>query len=503
MAEIIKQYGLPRSGTNYARYLIEQNYKTRVIVDKEGWKHGYISNNLPPRRKCVLVCKNPFSWLSSIYQFHSKTDWSDIHIKKPKSMSEFLRVEFIGYHLGNLIAHKNPITCWNDMHRHWLAIKHTKRLVSILRHEDLINNAEESLRKLASELLLVKKGTTFIDTKNTFGRIGDGIVRPTNNLFPTLYYQNKTYMELFSQEDVTWINNQIDTEIVTKLNYGDYFRKPEIKTIGCKPSVYEPSKEEVKLDALIKTNKPKKVLVVFHHGLGDLLMFLEPFRALKESNPTTHFDLGLPKELGQKDVYPDAIDVGDDLDLLDYDLIAKIHFPMSEEQEQYTKGEWCCIKELGIKPTSGHVAPNLIIKNKLISVHFNITCLPNSCNPDEATAHKIWDEIIEAGYVPIESHFEHKFHNPINKKFDFVSATVRGCHPHISTLAGLLEHSAAFIGVVSGNFHLALSVLPPERIILLEKEFTAPMFTKSPIYRCDIVNYIDGSIFDWLKTTNP
>ena len=73
--------------------------------------------------------------------------------------------------------------------------------------------------------------------------------------------------------------------------------------------------------------------------------------------------------------------------------------------------------------------------------------------------------------------------------FDFIFSTTRGCKPKVSTLAGLIKNSAAFIGVVSGNFHVALSVLPPERIMLLEKDFTAPMFTKLPIARCDIKHY--------------
>ena len=264
--------------------------------------------------------------------------------------------------------------------------------------------------------------------------------------------------------------------------------------------LYEPFYKDVKLYQTIKTLNAKRVLLFFWHGIGDLIMFLEPYRHLREALPDVHFDLAIVKGIGQEEIVPDAIGFSgdDDLDKLDYDIVSKIHFPMSEGQEQYTKGEWCCVHELGIEPKNGHSIGACPTKNRLVSVHFNITCLPASCNPDEETAHKIWREIRSAGYIPIESHFEHTFHNPVNKKFDFVDATVRKCKARISSLAGLINHSAAFIGVVSGNFHVATSLLPPSRILLLEKDFTAPMFTKLPVGRCNIKKYEEGSVEKWL-----
>ncbi len=264
--------------------------------------------------------------------------------------------------------------------------------------------------------------------------------------------------------------------------------------------VVEPLYQDTKLDAVIKDTRAKRVLLFFWHGLGDLIMFLKPFEALKAANPGVSFDLGIVQGIGQEEIVPDAIGftTDRDLDKLDYDLVAKIHFPMNEGQEQYTKGEWCCLHELGIPPVAGHSIGSCPAPNRLVSVHFNITCLPASCNPDEQTAEKIWNEIRSAGMIPIESHFEHTFHNPVNKKFDFVDSTVRRVRPRISTLTGLLANSFAFVGVVSGNFHAALSVLPTERICLLEKDFKAPMFTKLPVKRIDIKNYQDGEIEKWL-----
>jgi len=265
-------------------------------------------------------------------------------------------------------------------------------------------------------------------------------------------------------------------------------------------NVVEPLYQDKKLNEVIKLTKAKRVLLFFWHGLGDLIMFMGPLESLKNQHPEVHFDLGIVRGIGQEELYEGAIGftADDKLEELDYDIVAKIHFPMSEGQDELTKGQWCCVQELGIRPVFGHSIRDCKPINRLVAVHFNITCLPKSCNPDRDTAKRIWDEILEAGAVPIESHFEHTFHNPVNEKFDFIDCTVRKVKPQISTLAGLIKNAGAFIGVVSGNFHVALSVLPPERIMLLEKDFTAPMFTKEKITRCDIKKYKEGSVREWL-----
>jgi len=252
------------------------------------------------------------------------------------------------------------------------------------------------------------------------------------------------------------------------------------------------------------TPETKRILIIFWHGVGDAVMFFKPFEALKQQFPAIHFDLAFAKGLTQEVMYPGALLVtGDDLKddklkAMDYDIVAKVHFPMNEAQQEFTKGEWCCIKELGIEPVWGHSAlPEC--QNRLVGVHFNITCLPGAANPDEETAKRVWNDILEAGYIPIETHFEHVFHNPVNKKFDFVDCTVRRAKAEVDSLIGLIRNLGAFVGVVSGNFHIALATLPPERIFFLEKDFKLECFTKHPIARADIhPGKYNGEVKLWL-----
>lgn len=269
--------------------------------------------------------------------------------------------------------------------------------------------------------------------------------------------------------------------------------------------IFNPEKSEKKLSQVIDEVKPKTVGVIFIHGLGDLIMFLNPFQALKDKYPEINFRLCLQRGLSFEDIVPDAdFELCSDLSKIEqssYDLVALVHFPMSEGQTVLTKGEWCCVHELGIDPVCGHK----LIQDKpkkLIGVHYNITCLPDSCNPDEETAKKIWKEIIDSGFIPIEMHFQHAFHNPANKKFDFVDCHVRSAHAKISNLIGLMGSLAGAVCVVSGNFHLALAMLPSNRIMFLEKHFRLECFTRLPVARANILpnQYKEGTISKWLTT---
>ncbi len=262
------------------------------------------------------------------------------------------------------------------------------------------------------------------------------------------------------------------------------------------PMIIEPLKQDKKLSAYLEPNM--RVLIVFWHGLGDVVQFASIFDRLKELYPNTHFDIALQKGLDEEVIIPEAklitslenIEEG-------YDLTALIHFPV-ETDPILTKSELCCREELGIEPISFYKSlPKF--DSKLCAVHFNLTCLPYLANPDRDTSEKIWNEILEAGWIPIETHFEHTFHNPVNKKFDFIDCTVRRCRPQVSTLIGLLGVCGAFVGVVSGNFHCAMAMMSHERIAFLEKDIPVSRFTHEPIKSINIKNYQTGQILEWLS----
>ena len=261
------------------------------------------------------------------------------------------------------------------------------------------------------------------------------------------------------------------------------------------------AKEGKKLSEYLDTGSYKKVLLPTWHGCGDICMFAAPLKYLREKYPHIKIDVGLARGLQQEFIIEDAVlldgDWKETVKTSDYDLVFSCHMPLEKIGDlSVTKAEVCCDEELGIPRTCGHLP---IKRKKLVGIHFHNTSVSWLTNPDEAIAKKIWQEIIDAGCVPIETLFKHVFYNDTSKAFDFADNHVRGWPARLDTLISLLGACDCFIGVVSGNFHLALSLLPCERVCLLEKELSAPMFTKLPVGRCSIKPYQEGSVSKWLK----
>jgi hypothetical protein len=262
------------------------------------------------------------------------------------------------------------------------------------------------------------------------------------------------------------------------------------------------AKEGKKLVEYLDTGEYKKVLLPCWHGVGDIVMFNAPLTYLRGKYPDIKIDVGLASGLQEEYILSDSVllegDWKETVVNSDYDLVFSCHMPLEKlEDDTLTKAEVCCIEELGIPPVCGHLS----IKHKpIVGVHFHNTSVNWLTNPTEEVAKKIWGEVIEAGCIPVETLFQHGFYNDTSKKFDFTDNHVRNWPARLDTCVSLIGHCDYFIGVVSGNFHIALSVLPYTKVCLLEKDLKVGHFTKLPVKGIDIKNYIDGSVKEWIKT---
>ncbi len=264
-------------------------------------------------------------------------------------------------------------------------------------------------------------------------------------------------------------------------------------------SILTESKDGMKLHEHLATGGYKRCLIPFWHGVGDVVMFLPILKRLREMHPRMTIDIGLCKGLDQETFVPDAILLDGDWrekhEALGYDLVFPVNFPTENLGDtSKTKAEISCIEEIGIPPVCGHLR---LKTKKLVAVHFQITSVPWAANAEPDVARQIWNDIKAAGFIPVETHFQHVFHNPANEKFDFVDNHVRQWTPKIATLMALLSSCHAFVGVVSGNFHMAMSVLGPTKVMLLEKDLKAGHFTKWPIATANLKDY-HGEVKDWL-----
>jgi hypothetical protein len=235
-----------------------------------------------------------------------------------------------------------------------------------------------------------------------------------------------------------------------------------------------------------------RALIRFGHGLGDTLMFMPAFESLRELHPEVAIDLYV--ESGQEEIWDSVADKDAD----GYDHVFHLDFPMSEGTGK-TKLELCCETELGIDPPYQEVAWVRSQFSPLVGVHFHGTALPESVNCPEAVARQIWEEILHAGRIPIECHFEHIFHNPSNEKFSWIDRDVRGCRADLHNLFGLVQRLGAFIGVASGPWVVALAWIPA-RTMLLENRHTLGDYVRvKKTHAVHINDYQPGMVLEWLK----
>jgi len=254
----------------------------------------------------------------------------------------------------------------------------------------------------------------------------------------------------------------------------------------------------------IEEYEPKKILLIFFHGLGDFLGFRGVYKYLIDTYPDIEFTYGIDKEMGYDKFLLDyekyeLLDRGK-INIDNYDFAFLIAYTQNREGEM-CKAENCMLEEVGtFDPLPKPHQPIPVMPSRLVTVHFFSTWGASAFGMvgREETAHKIWGEIIKAGLVPIETNFEHKYSNPENKNFDWINAHVRGVKCSGENLMTLLQASHAFIGVISGNIHAALSCLPREKVMALTTYMPSRALGED-VPSINIDNYKEGSVFNWLK----
>jgi len=270
--------------------------------------------------------------------------------------------------------------------------------------------------------------------------------------------------------------------------------------------VIEPLRQDKKLVEYL-TDEVKKVGIVFWHGIGDCVQFMHILKYLRTTYPKIQIDILLQRNLGQETIFPDCVflDDFDHFEDMDYDYIFLVHFPV--EGGEITKAELCCQTEIGCPliweyaEIPGWARDSYNAQNytsRLIGIHYHNTALPTVFNPTAEVAEKIWNEVIEAGFVPMELDFQHVYHNPVNSKFEFIDCTVRLAKATMKNLLGLIANCAGVIAVPSGPLHCAIA-MKPKRVLYLEKGVPVKRFTYWDIPSINVNEYKDGGVKAWLE----
>ncbi|MDQ3623176.1 MAG: hypothetical protein M3463_11895 [Verrucomicrobiota bacterium] len=221
----VKQYGLPRSGTNYLCYLLRRNYELRVLVNETGWKHGMISTPAEWRGKLLylVTAKNPYSWLVSMHRFARKHPM----MRRDVPFAEFLREPFVfrgraidGDNPQTLAMRAaNPVQFWNDMLFHWLEFLEVDGRGALLRYEDLLRDPETKLNGVVGAW----RGRRPFEVPTRELKPSWDEHRPGEMLgtkvFPREVYLEERWREAYTEDHLAFVDCHLDAAVMAKTGY--------------------------------------------------------------------------------------------------------------------------------------------------------------------------------------------------------------------------------------------------------------------------------------------
>ncbi len=222
---------MKRSGTNYTRWLIQNNFiNIQPLSEILGWKHGPHPDNIDwtgkswadpfhtqaeRERQALMVMvtddireavvsesirytittKNPYAWWCSYSRF----------TERPEPM----------------VSAGSGIKLWNSLHENWLCLAEGNPLAIIVRYEDLLLNLGKTLTLIGSELQLEPKGDKFKDSEVKMARRSDlnWDMGQTTIPFDASHYTDRKYLKMFNKQLLEFFRQQLSPMIMEQLGY--------------------------------------------------------------------------------------------------------------------------------------------------------------------------------------------------------------------------------------------------------------------------------------------
>lgn len=228
----------------------------------------------------------------------------------------------------------------------------------------------------------------------------------------------------------------------------------------------------------LKGNTNGRILLIFRHGLGDIINFLPIFKELKSRSPNWRIELGLEKNRKLSSIHRNIYEY-DKLRIRDIHRLFTHMFSISY-REPYgnliSKPMYCNLNEIGL--TDFEWSPyelDIELNNKdsdRIGIHFEgNTNQKNKSLKIEQTM-ELWEYFNEINLSPFEIH-NPGFNDNNSMGYSFISRdqTIRFENPTIERMIQEISKCKYFVGIDSGVLYLAMSILGPEKCIGIQKNY--------------------------------
>ena len=263
------------------------------------------------------------------------------------------------------------------------------------------------------------------------------------------------------------------------------------------------------------------ILLIYNHGLGDVVNFIPLFKEIQKRIGKKKLTLSAPAKRQFNLIFPSMVN-SDEEDVRKYDFIYKVAYPDAvnsyipiEHGTESAKPYLCAKYEFGINDFVWK--PHRILnktfnkKSKRIGVHlFGHTGMKTKFCPNNISM-LIWNEIIEAGYEPFEVHMILQFayeYNQLDRDCDDClpiinkKNSLRFEEPDLGKMIKEIGKCKYFIGIDSGPIYLASLLLGCENIIGLYNQKRHDHFLPKHINMVNVRSYKKGIIKRIIKNKN-
>lgn len=228
--------GMFRSGTNYARTVLEWNFDVIVEYNTFGWKHGLFPilgaqcAIKTPELPLLTISKHPLAALDSLFRYYST---NGKNIRASKSFESFLRSPITIFDEGSKssveLRFRTPVDYYNTLYWNLLSAGSVLPSHTHVKYEDALSSPSDTFASLAAKLGLSRKdsekdGPISTPDYRTLN-MGEGKNRSApadylgKNVFVSDHYTKEKYRSTYSASDLAWVRAQIDEELMNKLGY--------------------------------------------------------------------------------------------------------------------------------------------------------------------------------------------------------------------------------------------------------------------------------------------
>ena len=250
--------------------------------------------------------------------------------------------------------------------------------------------------------------------------------------------------------------------------------------------IRHPSGDGVTLASVIREGM--KVCLVFPHGLGDIVMFRPVLDRLRSLYPKTVIHMM---------VKPDYPELDDHNESIEYDLAFWLDYYMALPAKGETKNGRCCREELGIsQPLDDRPKAPGGFRSPWVGIGCTSVCFPEMFAPSAWEAKQINDGVIEAGFIPLDTAMMSK--PGYFTRRSPMAVDLRSVPGTYSKLAGIIERCHAFIGTLSGAYHVAQSLLPGRTLLLCPRAGEWRRLYRNAPLHVNMRDITKETIRDWL-----